>query len=311
VPQAVTPGQYQLRFIIKQTGGEWRFVTDSVGGAPTSISFQVLVNDNVVVAPLLQTQWSQDEPYNDLFPLEPSNRYAYNAIGKLHVDCGTTAMAQIFAYHKHPVKAVGASTVLGPQNINMPLVNFADYPFDWAHMRNTYTPADSGTVHGKAAAQLNFIIGMARTPEGGFSTTFFENFGYDRSVRYYYRKDFTDAQWEARIKEQLDQGLPVFYWGGGTESKPGSHAFVVDGYDKTGKFHINLGWGGREDGWYSVTNVNPLNYSFTENQLMYINIKPDKGSGGSSKSVLSDKSIGIPDSINVDVPCHCAVMSVR
>jgi len=300
VPNTVTPGQYQLRFIIKQTGSEWRLVTDSVDGAPTSINFQVLVNNNVIVAPLLQTQWSQGEPYNDSFPLKPDNSYAYNDIGKLYVDCSTTAMAQIFAYHKHPVRAAGTSTVLGPHGINMPLVNFADYPFDWANMRNTYTKGDPGTAkERKAVAELNFIVGMARSSGASSRTIYVENFGYDKSFQFHHRKDFTDTTWEAMIKEQLDQGLPVYYWG---RRDGGSHAFVVDGYDKNSRFHINMGWGGTDDGWYTLNNINPPSSGhYNTDHLIFINIKPDKGIGSNIKSVLSDKTIGIPSSINVTV----------
>ena len=68
VPIAVTPGLYQLRIVVRPAGGERRIITDSVNSAPTSISFQVLVNNNVVVAPMTKTQWSQFSPYNDLFP---------------------------------------------------------------------------------------------------------------------------------------------------------------------------------------------------------------------------------------------------
>jgi len=297
VPFTVTPGQYQLRMIVRPAGGEWRIVSTSVDNAPTSISFQVSVNNNVVVAPMIKTQWSQFTPYNDLFPTPYEN---YNGTwitddrNQLVTDCGTTAMAQILAYYRYPVRAVGESTnIVPPDNITVPRVFFENYPFDWANMRNTYTAGDPGTVQERnAVAELMFIFGMARGNKISFPRILVENFGYDRTIQHLERRFYTDTQWEAIIRQQLDAGYPVYYWGGGTESNPGNHAFVVNGYDKTGKFHINMGWGGSDDGWYTVTNVNPRDYSFTENQLMYINIMPDKGGIGSNEFALTEFTSG-------------------
>jgi hypothetical protein len=89
------------------------------------------------------------------------------------------------------------------------------------------------------------------------------------------RRFYTDAEWETIIREQLASGLPVQYVG----YEPGdNHSFIIDGYDNTGRFHINWGWSGRHDGWYFLDN---LNYSgerrWSNNHYMHINIKPDRG----------------------------------
>jgi len=41
VPGFAVPGRYQLRIVIRPTGGEWRIVTSSYNNAPTSIDFTV------------------------------------------------------------------------------------------------------------------------------------------------------------------------------------------------------------------------------------------------------------------------------
>lgn len=41
------------------------------------------------------------------------------------------------------------------------------------------------------------------------------------------------------IREELDAGYPLSYGG---QSSGGGHAFVCDGYDAQGFFHINWGW---------------------------------------------------------------------
>ena len=41
IPNTVPPGQYQLRIVIRPTGGEWRIAALSYNNAPTSIDFTV------------------------------------------------------------------------------------------------------------------------------------------------------------------------------------------------------------------------------------------------------------------------------
>ena len=236
---------------------------------------------------LLQTKWNQGSPYNDMFPYMPEHSKANSRNGRLVTDCGTTAATQIIAYHRHPKRATGQSSVLGPHGIDVPQVNFENYPFDWANMRNTYTAADSGTVHGKAVAQLNYIYGMARGNGGGFSKILIDNFGYDKSYQTHYRRFYNDTEWENLIRKQLDAGFPVFYYGNyptDAASSDGYHAFVVDGYDNSGKFHANWGWGGSHDGWYFINDFDPEAPASTyAGEYININFKPNTGSTGSNE----------------------------
>jgi len=41
VPNAVAPGQYKLRIVVRPTGGTWRLATMSLSGVPNSIDFTV------------------------------------------------------------------------------------------------------------------------------------------------------------------------------------------------------------------------------------------------------------------------------
>ena len=300
VPHTVNPGRYQLRAVIRPNGGEWRLATLALPNIPNSIDFEVRVNPNIVVAPLLQIKWSQFTPYNDLFPAPPAN---YNGIwviddrNQLVTDCGTTAMAQIVAFYRYPVRAVGQSTSIVPPggNIIMPLVNFANHPFDWANMRNTYTTGDPGTARERrAVAELMFIFGMARGNGIDFPRIFIDNFGYDRSFQQINRRFYTDAEWGALIRQQLDAGIPLWYYG---NSPAGDHASVIDGYDNNGRFHINWGWNGSRDGFYTFDEF-PSQGSQLPNRdnrlvsFVYINVIPDRGSTGSNEFALSGFTAG-------------------
>jgi hypothetical protein len=225
-------------------------------------------NPNAVVGPLLKTKWGQGTPYNNLFPVEGN--------GRRRAYCGNTARAQIMAFHRHPARGSGQSTAINPGNITVPPVNF-NVAYEWDNMLNTYRKdgRDSNERQRNAVAILNYHVAAARGPKTGNTPIVFPTiFGYDRSIRELDRRFYTDAEWEAIIRQQLDSRLPVLYWG----RNPGNHVFIVDGYDSTGRFHINWGWYGKHDGWFSLNNFNPTGVTkYTNKQTITINMKPNAG----------------------------------
>jgi hypothetical protein len=52
------------------------------------------------------------------------------------------------------------------------------------------------------------------------------------------------------------------------------HAFVCDGYDQNDRFHINWGWGGSSNGYYSLDTMNAGSYRYTLENRIIVNIKP-------------------------------------
>jgi len=232
----------------------------------------------VVVAPLLKTKWNQFSPYNDLFPIVNGSRLVTN--------CATTAMVQIMAFHKYPARGKGESSVLYATGGLFPVpLTSLDVAYDWDNMLGEYTTANPGNEQQRlAVATLMYHYGLARGIDGDFADFFrvlVNHFGYDKSHQELGREYYSDAEWEAIIRQQLDLGLPVYT----VVSNGGLHSVVIDGYDNAGKFHINWGWGGSSDGWYSVNEPLPDNYSVA---AIHINIKPDAGSIGSNQMELKE-----------------------
>jgi hypothetical protein len=239
------------------------------------------------VEPLLQTKWGQGDPYNSLLPIVSNNRPL--------TDCSNIAIAQIMRFHRHPMQGGGQSEPYKMNNgIQLPSVRF-NVNYDWNSMPNIYTSGATGQQR-NAVATLVYHIGAGRefdwdnrsskiSVQAALSTFF----GYDKSIQRHYRIYYDDAAWEALIREQLDAGLPVYYWGT-SQRKTSSHTFVIDGYDNTGKFHVNWGWNGRDDGYYSLNALNPPNYDFNYDQTIVINIKPDEGGAGSNAMALDNFS---------------------
>jgi len=259
-------------------------------------------NPNAVVRPLIQTKWHQGSPFNLMLPMNGNTR----AI----TGCGVIAAIQIMKFHNHPVRGSGQSesysiTIGTQQPVNL------NTAYDWANMLNSYRRdgRDSTEAQRNAAAALAYHVGVAWKRDfigksyrsRDLPAVLITYFGYDRSIQLLERVFYDDAAWEAIIKQQLDAGLPVYYRG----YHPGSdHSFIVDGYDSTGRFHINWGWGGSGDGWYFLNNLNPRgNRSWYNDQHIIINIKPDAGGMPAGNNTISGYGIVIenfsPEKISV------------
>ena len=259
-------------------------------------------HSGIIVGPLLQTKWAQSSPYNDLFPLVNGKRKV--------TDCVTTAHVQIMKFHNYPPRGKGESALVGPDDIPVPLTSL-DVEYDWDNMLNEYTSKNPGTEQQRSAvATLMYHYGLARSINGSTHKAMVNTFGYDKSIQRLKRAYYSDAEWEAIIRQQLDLGLPVFYYGHSKaneeddddDSKDSNHGFIVDGYDNAGKFHTNVGWKGSYDGWYSLKDIDfGEGRRYNYGNLIHINIKPDAGSIGSNEMGL-DKFTTSKTKVSQDDP---------
>ncbi|MDD2682881.1 MAG: C10 family peptidase, partial [Candidatus Cloacimonetes bacterium] len=109
---------------------------------------------------------------------------------------------------------------------------------------------------------------------------FVNYFSYPNAT-YVQKADYSSTAWEDLLKEQLDNGVPMYYSGSGTEV---GHAWNCDGYQGTNYFHFNLGWGGSYNGYFylnsivaggntltyyqaAITNAVPGNYTITQPRI--------------------------------------------
>ena len=107
------------------------------------------------------------------------------------------------------------------------------------------------------------------------------NFGYDGNIQHLFRNNYSNEAWESMIYRELAERRPVLYAG---TSSGGAHAFVCDGYDGNGLFHINWGWGGMCNGYFKLSVLNPNDNSgmgassskdgYSMNQDVLIGIQP-------------------------------------
>ena len=249
------------------------------------------------IAPMVETQWNQMKPYNYMCPTitgEP---------GRSVTGCVATAMAQIMYYHKWPV----AETKVIPayEMSTGELIAGADpVVIDWDAMQLTYTGSEAeDDPAALAVAQLmvlcgksvkmNYSYNSSGAGDGAMLNALKSYFDYDGAACLVYREDYANADWEKMVYDELAAQRPV-YLSGFSESASGQvgHAFVCDGYDGQGLFHINWGWGGMSDGYFRLTLLNPDDHGtggnngsggFNIDEGAIIGIQPNQG--GTSQEV--------------------------
>ncbi|HIZ68541.1 MAG TPA: C10 family peptidase [Candidatus Prevotella avicola] len=249
------------------------------------------------IAPMVETQWNQMEPYNYMCPTI-SGEEEQSVTG-----CVATAMAQIIYYHKYPVEQT--KPIPAYQLSSGDVIPGADpVTLNWDAMQLSYTGSEAvDDPSALAVAQLMVLCGKSVKMSYSSSASsaasesvpaaLKEYFDYDGAAHMVYRDEYANADWEKMIYDELAAKRPVYLSGrsvSGTSEV--GHAFVCDGYDGEGLFHINWGWGGMSDGFFRLTLLNPSDHGtggnngsggYNLDQGAIIGIQPNQG--GTSQEV--------------------------
>lgn len=261
-------------------------------------AYNKTANKGTAVEPLVTTKWDQGTYYNDLCP--------GTGFSKTPTGCVATAMAQIMKYWNAPTTGSGSySYTHGTYGALS--ADFGATSYDWGVMPNTLN-SSSTEESVDAVATLMYHCGVAvrmdYSPEGsgaqviGWGTypsalkAFKDYFGYKTTISGEYREDYTTEDWITMLKNEIDAGRPVLYAGFDLSFGAG-HAFVFSGYDDEDMFHINWGWSGYYNGYFTVDDLNPDGTgigggsgTYNDGQQALINIEPD-GEGASYNLALN------------------------
>ena len=235
-------------------------------------------NDRITrtVPYLLKSKWNQSALYNDLCPVDsigPNNH--------VYAGCVATAMSQIMYYWQWPKNGDGAHTYTCYPYGDL-YVNFGQAKYDY-DMMTDFLDWTSSPEEIEAVAKLMYHAGvsveMMYSPNGsgafsqevkGALATYFN---YDTEAMYIdYRDYHVLVEWQAMLRENLDQGKPLYYSASGSD---GGHAFVCDGYDENDMFHFNWGWQGFDNGYYAIDAFFLTNYDFPDGHNAIFGIYPD------------------------------------
>ena len=218
---------------------------------------------NVLVGPLLSTTWDQGQYYNNLCP--------YGSGGRTYTGCVATAAAQIMKYWNHPTTGRGSHSYTY-RSYGTLSANFGSTTYNWSDMPDSLTATSPSTAV-NAVATLIYHVGVAVETSYGtnFSGAYMSNFGsisfpsvenalptyfkYSPVLHSVFIGDYTIDEWISLLRTEIDNNRPILYSGSGPSS---GHAFVCDGYNSaTGHFHINWGWSGRCDDYFTIGALNP------------------------------------------------------
>ncbi len=265
---------------------EWAYYTD-----PTPTVHRRALH-TPMAGPLLSTKWPQDPYVNALCPQG------------CPTGCVATAMAQIMKYWKHPTKGEGIHTYTHPQ-YGILTANFGATTYNWSAMPSMVNAPNQPVAvlmyHCGVAVDMGYgpkasgawVINEG-TNRACAQNAYVKYFGYEAStIRGIKRSSYSSSTWTSMIRAEIDAGRPIQYAGMGPGGRSG-HTWVCDGYDGTGNFHMNWGWGGKADGWYSVDYLVPTESGtgggigvFTWDQQMIIGLKPASGGGSSSDADIT------------------------
>lgn len=231
------------------------------------------VKQKETVGPLLVgINWNQTWPYNAGLPTASGGSGGHVVVG-----CVATAMLTVMKYYNWPPSGEGSyfhsSWANGGHGNHT--VNFGNATYNWENI-----PLTASGQYNEELAKVNYHAGVAvrmwwSANGSGSQTSHIVNalesyFKYSPDVKLRSRTNFNNAQWKNMIKAQVDAKKPIVY--SGSPSEGAGHAWNCDGYQGDDHFHMNWGWGGAGNGFYTLDN---LNSSATpggeENNFIYSN----------------------------------------
>ncbi len=206
------------------------------------------------VEPLIDVEWNQGSGWNRFCPEDEEGPG-----GHAYVGCVAVALAQAMTVHEYPVRPRGEhSYTADPYGILY--INYdEEEPYDWAGMSNTSSDDENARLLYHAAVAIN--MGFGADGSGAYTSSspsvLKKYFSYPPSVNYISRSSYTDVAWKAMIIDELIEGRPLVYSGNGDDGEAG-HAFNVDGVGADGSyFHLNWGWSGNGNGYYTLDHLVP------------------------------------------------------
>lgn len=230
----------------------------------------------------LTTHWKQDGGYNQFCPMDPVTN------SRSYAGCPAVAMAQIVNHlkttngtrfdddddynHVYPSR----NYWIDDDYETLDFLSFPEMNIYLDAMDSLY--AIDEPLNNKTAAALIFACGVAckQVYTSEVSGTASVHQAYNAFLRFGFNDCvlFTevDSAMYATLNNNLDQGIPALL---ALESPDGQtgHNVVVDGRRDDGTYHINFGFGGSLDDWYSIPDPD-FPYGMSKLEGIILNLYP-------------------------------------
>jgi hypothetical protein len=236
----------------------------------------------------LETNWTQNPPYNQMCPIDPVTG------ARSYAGCPAIAMAQIMNYHKTTNNILfddgddyyhnyaGRTFSIDNDYASHGFPSFSQLNVYLDTLNAHYLAGVSATNQDEAA--LSFACGIAAsqvyTSEG--SGTFGVSQALDAYQRFFCNTAELlfdgDTTLYTRLSQNMKDSLPAHLaivdaaWSTG-------HNVVVDGYNTDNYYHLNFGWGGASNGWYLLPDQIPYSLTVIEGLIV---------------DILKNESVSIP-----------------
>ena len=252
-----------------------------------------------VVPPLVNANWDQTAPYNNHAPMSGST-HAYTG-------CPATSLAMCFYKWKWP-KTYPALAAIPSSYYGLACEALPEREADWDNIIDEYTGPTNYSYTSEQADAVAWLMryaGQACQMEYSTSGSGANDpeihqacitFGYTDaklltltelvSSGWSYTngpQHYTDEQWNEWMLNELYNGRPIEYLAYDISGwSVSGHAFNVFGVDEEGKYFVNWGWSGDDNGYCTLHNFTTAtgstgqagSYVFNYGEAMIIGIEP-------------------------------------
>lgn len=200
------------------------------------------------VDPLITVNWNQGNPYNKYCPSD--------ANGRAVVGCVAVAMAQAMSVAQYPKRPTGEFSYTHGTYGTL-YINYDEEPaYDWSAIISGANAKDDVA---KLLYHCGVSVRMDYSPDGSGTQSSYvpgalkRNFAYPDATTFHSRESY-EGDWEQLVIDELEAGRVVYY-SGYDPNKGYGHAFNLDGYDGNSMYHVNWGWGGANNGYFTINGL--------------------------------------------------------
>lgn len=224
------------------------------------------------VEPFIEVNWNQGSGWNMFCPEDPDGPG-----GRAYVGCVAVAMAQAMSVSEYPVRPEGVKSYYhddyGSIGVNYDLAD----PYEWDQMGTGSSDSFNAVLlyHCAVSVEMDFGPDGSGAYVRNASSAMKTYFGYPGSVKFEDRYA-DDGEWVTLLVDELSAGRPIVYRGSPGDGTAG-HAWNLDGYyasNDVNYFHMNFGWSGSQNGYYTLDGINPGTNDFNTGQGALVGISP-------------------------------------
>ena len=288
------------------------------------------------VAPLVTANWDQSEPYNNQCPTSGGRR--------VYTGCPATSLSMCYYKWKWPETYPAVAALSGTGGVSASALTAR--AADWDNIIDEYTgPSNYSytTEQANAVAWLMRYAGQA-IPDYYYSTSGSGaddpeilqgciNMGYTDAQLYTLTtvqqsgwgytnssQNYTDAQWNEWILNELNNGRPVEYLAYDySSSQLSGHAFNVFGVNASGQYYVNWGWSGDSNGYCTLHNFTTAtgatgqsgSYVFNYGEAMIIGIEPPAGALNNPRITVNPTTLTMNTTVGTPVTATFTVTGVN